>query len=274
MQLTGSIEGVFDLLISNPTLNLYDTLKAGTVINYHSEYKINESIVDELNDKKIKVANGEREIYVKEPAGMPRIMLYLHDAATNHILMYMTGNGDVTVDWGDNSQLQTTPLSSTEPSSLYHVFDNDVDTRIIKIYGDFELKYFEFGNVEATIYFLNNVVVNRFSATSSDINLNFLALCQDTEWVNLTNSYITELTPLAQLTKTTSINLRGLQTTNAALNDMLAAFVDSLTDDRVACSVTLPYKPDDTGMELANTLKEHNWQILYLTNGSFTLDNI
>lgn len=60
----GSIEGVFDLLVSNPDVNgqalSFDVLlSAGTELNYNEEYTINSDIRDWLSVNKIKVANGE-----------------------------------------------------------------------------------------------------------------------------------------------------------------------------------------------------------------------
>lgn len=60
--LYGSIEGVFDLLVSNPELS-YDTVfKTGTEVNYHKEFVVNQDIVSYLNDNNIKVKNGQYAI--------------------------------------------------------------------------------------------------------------------------------------------------------------------------------------------------------------------
>lgn len=60
----GSIEGVFDLLTSNPdvkgqALSFDSILPAGVSLNYNEEYIINKNIKDNLEDLNVKVANGE-----------------------------------------------------------------------------------------------------------------------------------------------------------------------------------------------------------------------
>ena len=43
IQLYGSIEGAFDLFMSNPKLNMTTNLKAGDILEYHEQFVINQS---------------------------------------------------------------------------------------------------------------------------------------------------------------------------------------------------------------------------------------
>lgn len=64
LTLYGSIEGVFDLLISNTDgfggkgLTMDTQLESGVVLNYHEEFMINSDIVKWLSDESVIVANG------------------------------------------------------------------------------------------------------------------------------------------------------------------------------------------------------------------------
>src|SRR5574344_265254 len=65
LKLYGSIEGIFDLLISNDTsingkpLSINTLLTAGTELNYHTEFIINNDIKEWISDNSITVKNGE-----------------------------------------------------------------------------------------------------------------------------------------------------------------------------------------------------------------------
>ena len=64
LTLYGSIEGVFDLLISNPEgfdggpLSMTTELKSGMTLNYHEEYVINADIAKWIDDEALRVKNG------------------------------------------------------------------------------------------------------------------------------------------------------------------------------------------------------------------------
>ena len=50
LHLYGSIEGLFDLLITNDWLNMTTDLETGMEIEYHEDFIINSSIVDTFDD--------------------------------------------------------------------------------------------------------------------------------------------------------------------------------------------------------------------------------
>lgn len=84
----GSIEGVFDLLVSNPDINgqalSFDViLQPGTILEYNEEYTINSDIRDWLSINKIKVANGE---HVFENANISESISNALDKYNNEIL--------------------------------------------------------------------------------------------------------------------------------------------------------------------------------------------
>lgn len=60
--LYGSIEGIFDLLISNPNISFDTVFSTGMEVYYHSDFIINQDIVSWLETNNIKVKNGQSEI--------------------------------------------------------------------------------------------------------------------------------------------------------------------------------------------------------------------
>lgn len=63
IQLYGSIEGAFDLFMSNPKLNMTTDLKAGDILEYHEQFVVNQSIVDAIVSHDYLPANSERRVY-------------------------------------------------------------------------------------------------------------------------------------------------------------------------------------------------------------------
>ena len=63
--LYGTIEGAFDLFVSNPKLTMTTDLIPGMELEYHEDFVVNEGIVESLKSASITPANGER-VYFKQ----------------------------------------------------------------------------------------------------------------------------------------------------------------------------------------------------------------
>lgn len=58
----GSIEGIFDLLISNPSISYTTVFSPGMELSYHEDFILNQGIVTWLSDNDIVVKNGNYSI--------------------------------------------------------------------------------------------------------------------------------------------------------------------------------------------------------------------
>lgn len=63
LTLYGSIEGIFDLLVSNPGISLDTVLTKGMKLEYHQSFIINKSIPEWFEKHNIKVKNNHYEIH-------------------------------------------------------------------------------------------------------------------------------------------------------------------------------------------------------------------
>ncbi|MFR2062735.1 MAG: hypothetical protein ACLS37_13150 [Alistipes sp.] len=77
LHLTGSIEGIVDLLICNPVLSLADTLRGGDELFYTDDFVINADVVARYRREQIVPAGGERNVYPKHPSGPRRLWFTL-----------------------------------------------------------------------------------------------------------------------------------------------------------------------------------------------------
>lgn len=109
MTLYGSIEGIFDLLVSNQERTGYSTplsydteLQAGDTLNYNPEFLINQDVTEWFDDNNVKVKNGNH--------------VYSHQEVEDKILEYV-----------DNYNKEVLE----EAMTLYpYVWDSDNDTTL------------------------------------------------------------------------------------------------------------------------------------------------
>jgi len=73
LHIHGSIEGITDLLVSNPTLSMATVLSQGQELIYSDDYVIDPEIVAWNRLHRVVPANGERNVYFKEP-NFPRVL--------------------------------------------------------------------------------------------------------------------------------------------------------------------------------------------------------
>lgn len=133
IQLYGSIEGIYDLLISNPDIGMITDLKEGDVIMYHDGWQLNPSIVSYLSDNHVVPSNGE---YYTLPYNtideIPDAIIFLSEGS-NKISMEISGDGICTVDWGDGNLIVPvllTPISR----KISHWYSKNTNVSEIRLY--------------------------------------------------------------------------------------------------------------------------------------------
>lgn len=105
----GSIEGVFDLLMSNPNLSVNDALTVDTELAYHETFVLNEQVRYGIEQNAITIANSEHQVY---PCIMGSSDTYLILITLNNpqqlsinLIFFSSGTNKYTIDWGDGEQL-------------------------------------------------------------------------------------------------------------------------------------------------------------------------
>lgn len=242
LHLTGSVEGIVDLLICNPALSLDDTLRSGDTLVYTDGFVIDADVVAKYRRENIVPAGGERGVYPKYPSGIRRLWFTV-DAARPTTAFALSGSGSVEIDWGDNSPLETTTLGASE-QSFSHRFDNTVtESRQVRLYGDFTLRSLDLGPSGARRIRLSEpLYCERFSLHGGSCPLDFLRLLEGTFRMDLSRTTLGSLLPVAECRELMTLDLTDADVHRSAVDECLIQLVTRHYGRR-PCDIVLPVAP-------------------------------
>lgn len=257
VELYGSIEGLFDLLISNPQLTMTTKLQAGMLLEYHDYFIINEGIIKGIQDNKYIPANGERHVYFKESEYDLIAVCGITNEA-EHISLVVSGDGVMVIDWGDNSDMQTIILSNA-PQSLVHYFDNTVDIRRAKIYGECSLLQLDVSEINGDVFLVRPLIVDEYINRKNGYSLKGLFLFEGTVKVDLQGMTISDLSPIGDMSLQ-ELNLLNVKFTDVSVLDNYLQYIVSNYGSRRNCTVYLNTEPSENGMQAIRTIiGEQSW---------------
>ncbi len=149
LQLYGSIEGVFDILINN-NIGINDVLEPGTVINYDETFKVNPGIIKFLEDNNIIPANGDK-VYDISRSDISSLRIVIDQLGPTSVLGVRLSSGTMVIDWGDGSPVDA--ISDTNEHELDHPYLED-GRHEIRIYGNFALRDIDLTEIGGLYYAL------------------------------------------------------------------------------------------------------------------------
>lgn len=257
LHLYGSIEGLFDILITNPRINMNTKLVAGMELQYHEDFVINKGIVEEFDKNDQIISNGERHVYYK-PIDLPQRAIITTPDDLDLINFTVSGDGVMAVDWGDNSELEYIILSPSQ-ALISHYFDNIVDERRVKIYGNFNIQRLDLTRMDGQFYLTQPLTVDEFYNQANDKGLQSLFLFEGTYVINLEKMVVFDLSPIYDMSLS-ELNLRGVTLSQpTAINDYLI-YLRNNYGQRRACKVYLDDKPSDEAMQaIQEIISEKEW---------------
>ena len=262
LHIYGSIEGLFDLLISNPDLNMTSELTFGQELEYHEEFVLNSSITGEFKSQNITPSSGARSVYFKRPEE-DLIFIIGVNPETPLSNFRVSGSGEMIIDWGDNSELQRITLD-VNLRYIEHYFDNAVEKRRIRIYGNTDtLKFIQFDttNIGGAMLLCRPVVVDEYICVGRGYSLTGMSLLQGTYKVDLHNSVIADLIPIGDMSLQ-ELDLRNVYFMNDGVLDDYLVYVREHYNDRRPCTVYLSTEPSERGFAAINTiLNEPQWNV-------------
>ena len=275
LHIYGSIEGVFDLLISNPTLSHTSVLKSGQELEYHEGFVINPSIVNQFEEDNITPVNGERSVYFK-PTDEPLRGIIKIPANLDICSFSISGEGALIVDWGDNNDLEYINLMHQQ-SYIEHHFNNVVESRRIRLYGDFQVLQLDLSNLNGDLFLTRPLVIDEYVSQSNDNSLACLFLFSNTYKVDLRKSIIDDLSPIYSM----SLSQLDLRSVRFQSDDILDNYLINIVknhQNRRACEVWLDAEPTETGMEAIRTIiGEPDWNtptkwVFHINNEIYTAE--
>lgn len=262
LHLYGTIEGLFDILISNPHINMTSELVYGQELVYHEGFVINPSIVQEFATQNITPSSGCGKVKFKSCDG--GLVLFTHiDPKDTMASFAVSGTaGTLWVDWGDNSEMEEVKmgLSSKE---ITHFFDNDTDDRIIKVYADSDLKILSLDTtgLNGDIIICRPIWVNHFKHQNSIHPLTGLALLLESHTLELQNRTIESLLPIGDL-QLQRLDLTNSQFANEDVLDDYLEYIVAHHQDRRPCTILITEPPGKRGYAAIDAiLNEPEWNL-------------
>lgn len=147
LQLYGSIEGIFDILVNNG-IGMNDTLKPGDVIKYDEDFRINPGIIKYIEDNGIVPSNGDR-IYDMSVHDTSSLRIVIDQVGATSVLSIKLLSGTMTIDWGDGSAVDS--VSDTAMHEFDHPYLED-GRHEIRIYGDFQINNIDLTEIGGVYY--------------------------------------------------------------------------------------------------------------------------
>lgn len=248
LHLTGSVEGIVDLLICNPTLSLADTLRSGDMLVYTDGFVIDADVVAKYRRENIVPAGGERSVYPKYPTGVRRLWFTV-DATQPTTAFALSGSGRIEIDWGDNTPLEIVEVNASV-RTLSHRFDNTVtESRRVRLYGDFTLRSLDLSESGARRIRLSGPLsCERFSLCGGSCPVDFLPLLDGVFRMDLRRLSCDSLLPVAECRELMTLDLSGADVSRAAVDEYLLRLV-SHHYGRRNCDLTLPVVPSGSYAE-------------------------
>ncbi|MBF0648616.1 hypothetical protein IR083_07275 [Dysgonomonas sp. GY75] len=242
LHIYGSIEGIIDLMMNNPDLSLAGTLKAGDELSYSDGYVIDAGVVAYYKANHIIPANGERRVYYKT-SSYPLLVEVLIENTETNVSFRISGNGNMEIDWGDNSGMEPVSLEY-KSRDIYHAFDNTIpDKRKIRLYGDFSIYEINLSSLNARdIHVFRPVYCEKLVLNSLSIDILFIALFPDLLKLDLQGIRTETLLPLIECRNLMEINLSGAKLKTEQVDEYLFTLVQKHYGRR-SCRVTLTSEP-------------------------------
>ena len=137
LSLYGSIEGLLDLMVNNPTLSIDSEIKSGDRLQYTPYYYEDQTVLQYYKSNNIVPSNRIGDIYFKEQSNI-RMQIYC-SSDKKMIGISASGEGDIYVDWGDNAEIERITLSSSYKYYSHILTSDTTVNRRIRLFGDFKL---------------------------------------------------------------------------------------------------------------------------------------
>lgn len=248
LHIHGSIEGIVDLMINNPSLSFNDDLSSGDELTHSDDFTLNAEIIAYNTINKITPSSGECKVYPKYFETDRFCEIYLNNSLTS-VELIISGSGLLEVDWGDNSESQKIKLTQ-QAQNITHRFDNKISKkRRVSLYGVVDCKLFDISELNATsLYILKHLPVEQLVIKKSRLFLDFISLLTGVYNIDLSGGEAFNLLPLITCKELMSLNLEGTKMRESVIDEYLIALVRE-HENRRNCNVIISVTPSGSYTE-------------------------
>lgn len=169
------------------------------------------------------------------------------DASSAVVELQLAGDGDVVVDWGDNSDLEHLQLE-TILGKYTHFFDNETDSRTIRLYGNFNLKIWDMSTINGVVLPVEPLIVDEVVIKKNNIPLDGLFLFKDTYSIVMDNISISSLSPIQNMSLS-YLELQEIDYISDKTLDEYLIYIAQHNNQRRNCTVTLDKMPSGVYQE-------------------------
>lgn len=250
LQLYGSIEGLFDLLITNENLSLNDDLTPGQELEYHDYFIVNRPIKNEIDNNKYVVANGESNIYFTEPIEGASILIKAVEDTTSVVIKAM-GEEVFSIDWGDGVFVSA---DIAKENAFKHYFNNREENKNIYVYAD-NLSKLTINNISGDFAILKPIVINQLTMSGFKGSLLFLELVNALNYIDISKSSVDSLKPLYNKLELTHIDMSKAFIKQPNATEEYLEYIIANYNDRKAADVYLNQWPSERTKAAIETIK-------------------
>ena len=255
LSIYGSLEGLLDLMVSNPGLSIDTKLSYGDELAYTPYYTEDDAVLRSFDANSTIPANGIGDIVyedIKEP-----FMMIIVPANAKGVSFNVAGSGDLIVDWGDGVGFERYQLSEQSVTIEHTYSGSSKSNHYVRLSGDVILRYLDVTGMELIDLFIGSSVhVENFRAVDSDnLSLTLIPLLEGTETLLLSGSKLQSLVSLVDCHSLSDVDVSNCGFSTEEIDNYLIELVKNY-DERIACTINLSgnARPSGTYQEPENLL--------------------
>lgn len=245
----GTIDGISDILVNNPSLSVDSDVFGGMKITYTSGQTIEQNVVEQLDAMNIIPTNPIRYIYPKAKPHGNIVDIYINkDSSVFSCIQENTGY-IIYADWGDNSDIEKI-LPST--NLIYHQFDltDDVSLghRKIRFYiqnnkNKDSVISFSFNDGEnKSVVLYNSLTSNYYIDNSKLDNIDFLRLMTNIKKITLNNVSVSSIYRLSYIESFTELNLLSKDIRPSDIDKLFMSIIENY-GQRLPATISISVSP-------------------------------
>lgn len=240
----GTIDGVSDLLVNNSWLTLDIDIKGGDKITYTSGVTLDEYEAERLDMFGVVPATQNRNTYYRPKLSGKKFDVFLNkDVLSFDCIIEFDGEQEISVDWGDNSDIE---VFKSSPAQISHSFYGEEGVeRTIRFY----IKTDEVINIDIKTEDLINIMVynsinTRFFSTKSNMgDVRFFNLLTGIQRITASNISPETLAPLSKLITIQDLDITSSKIKPKQLDEFFISLVKNY-GERLPATIKTTTKPN------------------------------